>query len=608
MGGCYLIERRSTNGRKGPMQETDLRHQYVTKQLGLLMQKRLTQLTMLTAGLFLFFMVFDYYLSPAILLRFLPHRIIISMAMALLVVLNRRHSDLGYQQMLTIAGVTAVAAAIEIISISFKEHNYFYYNGMHLIVIGTLGFLPLGGRLSLAVMGIIYLIFVIPVIVFDTHSLTAHPFIMVNAYLLSTCVLAYTWRISHQRTLVDWLKLQYGLHTDKKSLQTVVQTQSREIEKSEIMLGQIIRNARDGIIIMDRRGNILKANESACRIYDLERTRILGENITAVGDDTGKRIWGKQLESLSSNDHLLFEIDHHKEDGIKMTYEVNVNMIKMDGEEKIQAFYRDLTERRKLQQQVLLAQKMESVGTLASGIAHDFKNMLSTVQSFADYIRRMNRGMPNCDMHEMIAESADIIEGEVKNASQVVSQLLSLGKKGNVDFCLFDLNTTIQNVAGLYSKIMPQVKIVTALESPPPYIYGNKGLVEQTLANLIINASEAMPNGGSITLCTELTEKDVRSVSVPGGAGDGKYARIRVSDDGVGISGEHLPHIFDPFYTTKADHAKPGTGLGLSMVYGIVKEHGGDVTVESAVGKGTTFCLYFPATGNGHVGKRFSDH
>jgi PAS domain S-box-containing protein len=583
----------------------DSEEQYIRDQLGLVHQKKLKALVLLTGGLFLFFMIFDWYLSPAILLRFLPHRIIVSLIMLLLIFLGNRRSDLEYQQRLTIAGVTAVAATIEIISISFKEHHYFYYNGMNLIVIGALGFLPIGAKLSLTLMGIIYAIFVLPVAIFEPESLTVHPFIMLNAYFLSTCVLAYTWRISHQKTFVDWLKVQYALYKDKTSLQGVVDSQSRTIEKSEVMLGEVMSNASDGIIIMDRKGSILKANPSACEIYN--HKGIVGENICSISERETRQIWEQLLEKIELFNPLLFEVVHHEGTGAKKIFEISANMIRIGDEEVIQAIHRDLTERRKLEQQVLIAQKMESVGVLACGIAHDFKNVLSTVQSFADYVRSVKPDVP--EWHKRITESADLIEEELKGASQVISQLLSLGRRRDVEFQVFDVNETINHTVKLYSKIMLQVKMTMHLDSSLPRIYGNRGLIEQMLANMIINANEAMPDGGKLFIASELVDDKVSGVGLSEGGGNIRYAKIAVSDDGVGIAEEHVPHIFDPFYTTKADNVKPGTGLGLSMVYGIVKAHGGKVTVESVLGEGTCFSCYLPATdgsdiSQGSLGKR----
>jgi PAS domain S-box-containing protein len=429
------------------------------------------------------------------------------------------------------------------------------------------------------------------VAIFEPESLTVHPFIMLNAYFLSTCVLAYAWRISHQKTFVDWLKVQYALYKDKTSLQGVVDSQSRTIEKSEVMLGEVMSNASDGIIIMDRKGSILKANPSACEIYN--HKEIVGENICSISERETRQIWEQQLEKIELLNPLLFEVVH-RENGTRRIFEISANLIRIGDEEVIQAIHRDLTERRKLEQQVLIAQKMESVGVLACGIAHDFKNVLSTVQSFTDYVRSLKPDVP--EWHNRIIESVDLIEEELKGASQVISQLLSLGRRRDVEFQFFDLNETIGHTVKLYSKIMLQVEMIVHLDSSLPRIYGNRGLIEQMLANMIINANEAMPDGGKLLIASELVDDKMSGIGVSEGESNIRYAKIAVSDDGVGIAEEHVPHIFDPFYTTKADDAKPGTGLGLSMVYGIVKAHGGKVTVESVLGKGTCFSFYLPAT------------
>ena len=567
---------------------------YIYEKLGELTQRRLIALCILTSCLFLFFMIFDYYIAPYYLLKYLPHRIVISIILAVLVFLSGRSRDFKYQQKLILIGGVAVTTTIEIISITFKQHHYFYYNGIHLAVIGTLGFLPIGARFSLLLLSIYYAIFFLPVLIFDPASLKNHSFIMLNAYLLSTCILAYTWRVSHQKTLLDWLRMQYKLQTDKIELQDFVKSQSAVIEKSEKILGHIISSASDGIIIMDLEGRVLRANPSAIEIYAQKKEDILGMTITSIGGEKSGQVWEKQLERLKRYGNVIFEIEYEDSLSDKRYFEVNVNRIKIGDEQIIQAFYRNITERRKIQQQMLLAQKMESVGVMACGISHDFKNVLSTVQSFVDYIRNIKPDNMACPHHQVIEEGVSIIEEETKKASEVVSQLLKLGEKGSIESLRFDLVKEIDHLCALFAKIMPSVKIIREHQSQTVYVHGNRGMIEQALSNIIINANEAMPEGGVLRILTEVitTETDMGESSQE--QDNRKFIRVEISDTGMGIPEENLPHIFYPFYTMKTDNSKHGTGLGLTMAYDIIKDHGGTINVESIQGKGTKFSLYIP--------------
>lgn len=566
---------------------------YIYEKLGELAQGRLVALCLLTAVLFLFFMVFDYYIAPLFLFKYLPHRIIICLILCVLIFFCKRNSDFRYQQKLIILGGIAVTATVEIISISFKEHNYFYYNGMHLAVIGTLGFLPIGARFSLLVLSIYYAIFLVPVVLFDSSSLTKHSFIMVNAYLISTCILAYTWRVSHQRTLIAWLTMQHRLNMDKLALTDFVKSQNAEIEKSEKILGHIISNAKDGIIIMDRGGKVLKANPSALEMYGGEKDQVLGNIITSIGEENSRHVWSKQLERLKIQESVIFEIQGEDAWRMRRYFEVNANKIVIGDEQLIQAFYRDTTERKRLLQQMLFAQKMESVGVMACGISHDFKNVLSTVQGFVDYIRNINPGNTACPHHRMIDEGVTIIEEEIKKASEVVAQLLKLGEKRKVEYSRFDLIQTIDDIVTVFRKIMPSIKMIAEHRVCQCYVDGNRVMIEQALNNIILNANDSMPEGGRLGILTEFLTSEKHGVSSSERL-QKKFVRVSISDTGMGIREDDLPYIFYPFFTTKRDSSKPGTGLGLTMAYDIIKDHRGMISVESICGKGTTFYLDIP--------------
>jgi two-component system cell cycle sensor histidine kinase/response regulator CckA len=442
---------------------------------------------------------------------------------------------------------------------------------------------------------IYYAIFLVPVIIFDSLSLTKHSFIMVNAYLISTCILAYTWRVSHQRTLLAWLTMQHRLNMDKLELTDFVRSQNVEIEKAEKILAHIISNANDGIVIMDRDGKILKANPSALEMYAQEDSQILGKSVTLIGGENSRQVWSRQLESLKSQESVIFEVQG--EDALNTTkyFEVNANKIVIGDEHLIQAFYRDTTERRRMLQEMLFAQKMESAGVMACGISHDFRNVLSTVQGFVDYIRNINVGNTTCPHHGMIEEGVTIIEEEIRKASEVVAQLLRLGEKRKVKYCGFDLIQTIDDICSVFTKIMPSIEIIPQHRVRKCYIYGNKVMVEQALNNIILNAKDSMPEGGRVNILTEFPPLERHGASYSGsGRQKKKLIRVSISDTGTGITEDDLPYIFYPFFTTKSDSSKPGTGLGLTMAYDIVKDHGGMISVDSICGKGTTFYIDIP--------------
>jgi PAS domain S-box-containing protein len=234
---------------------------------------------------------------------------------------------------------------------------------------------------------------------------------------------------------------------------------------------------------------------------------------------------------------------------------------------------KDVTERARLVDQVIRAQKMESVGTLAAGVAHDFNNILGIIMPNAELIKLRTPSDTS------IAKHADVIITASKRANQLTKQLLSLARKDPRQVRTINLNDSIRSTCGLFSQtIGKKITVRVEFESDPVYIRADDSQLEQILLNLAINARDAMPDGGTLSFRTAIE--------------DGQLL-LRIIDTGTGIHKDILPNIFDPFFTTK-DKAS-GTGLGLSVVYSLVKQIGGSIDVHSEIGSGTEFRLSFPA-------------
>ena len=247
----------------------------------------------------------------------------------------------------------------------------------------------------------------------------------------------------------------------------------------------------------------------------------------------------------------------------------------------------DITERRLLEDQLRQAQKMEAIGRLAGGIAHDLNNALTAIAGYAELA-----------LGEVAADHAarpdvEEIRRAAERAGSVTRQLLAFSRKKLLEPRIFDLNETIAGIARLLSRLLgADVEVHTRLAGEALPVLGDPGQVEQAVINLAVNARDAMPGGGRLTLTTarEHVDDEFARSHVPMASGD--YIILRVSDSGHGMPPETQAHIFEPFFTTK-DVGK-GTGLGLSMVYGTLKQIGGFIFVDSEVNRGTTFQLYFP--------------
>jgi two-component system, cell cycle sensor histidine kinase and response regulator CckA len=244
-------------------------------------------------------------------------------------------------------------------------------------------------------------------------------------------------------------------------------------------------------------------------------------------------------------------------------------------------------ERRRLEQQLLVSQKLEAIGRLAGGVAHDFNNVLTAVLGSVELL--LLDTPPGAPQREEL----DIIRDAAIRARDLIRQLLAFSARQVLRPVVLDLNRLVQGTSKMLRRLIGEdVELTTSLDPGLGHVRADPGQVEQALVNLVVNARDAMPDGGRLTIATESVELADRSGSAAPQLAPGRYVVLRVTDTGVGMDPETLARAFDPFFTTKP--RGKGTGLGLATVYGIVRQSGGDVTIESAPGKGTTFRIYVP--------------
>lgn len=253
------------------------------------------------------------------------------------------------------------------------------------------------------------------------------------------------------------------------------------------------------------------------------------------------------------------------------------------------AKFEDLTEKKILESALQQAQKMESIGTLAGGIAHDFNNILGGVLGYTSFIKTK---MPKTDP---LYRYINIIESSARRAADLTQQLLAFARGGKYRVQNLNLNLLVKEAVELIeSTIHKNIKLKLELANTALAVEVDGGQIIQTIVNMCINARDAMPEGGLLTVSTSFVTLDEQFTYKHPGSKVGRYVLLRVSDTGTGMPEETKQRIFEPFFTTKKD--KKGTGLGLAMVYGIVKNHKGYINVESELGVGTTFLIYLPAS------------
>ncbi|MFZ1202017.1 MAG: ATP-binding protein, partial [Desulfobacterales bacterium] len=254
---------------------------------------------------------------------------------------------------------------------------------------------------------------------------------------------------------------------------------------------------------------------------------------------------------------------------------------------EVKGFLVDITQRKKLEEQLQQAQKLEAIGTLAGGIAHDFNNLLMSIQG---YVSLMLLGIyPSHPFHNWLKN----IEERIQSGARLTSQLLGYARKGRYEVKPLSLNRIIRETTEAFGRVKRDIVIESNLDENIPGIRADKGQIEQVLLNLFVNAADAMPEGGRLTIDTTVKNRK----QMKGGLYKPKaenYIQMTVSDTGIGMDKQTQSRIFEPFFTTK--EMGSGTGLGLASAYGIVKAHGGYIDVASTEQAGTTFTLYFPTT------------
>ena len=362
----------------------------------------------------------------------------------------------------------------------------------------------------------------------------------------------------------------------------------RKLEDSERQYRELVENAHEGIWVVDENGIITFANQRLSAI--LGYAEMLGRNINQLVTPDKKRIL---LNLLVQNMRGLVaqeEIQMICKEGEHVSAIISSVPI-MDGERYKGSFamVTDITEKKRMETKLLHQQKMESIGTMAGGIAHDFNNILTGVLGYASLLKHRLRGQ------EETKRFIDIIETSSLRAADLVRQLLAFSRGTQPeDLQIVYPNRVIRETNRLLeSSLGKDLQVELDLHQGLPPIAANSTQVQQAVLNLCLNARDAMPNGGNITISSAAVDLDGKPSShyKELAAEPGQYVRIRVADNGIGISKGDLDKIFDPFFTTK--EVGKGSGLGLAMVYGIVQNSRGYVYVESDLGKGTVFDLLF---------------
>jgi PAS domain S-box-containing protein len=320
---------------------------------------------------------------------------------------------------------------------------------------------------------------------------------------------------------------------------------------------------------------------------------LLPDKYAKLRQQLAARIAALEKGDESARFHTEY-LDIVRKDGSTHPSEVSSKLISGgDGRViQIEGVNRDISERRNLEAQLLQAQKMESVGRLAGGIAHDFNNILQVIKGYSAFV------ISDLPPQSSTRQDMEQVVLAVERAQNLVRQLLIFSRRERPQKKHFALGSLVAGMINMLRRVIGEdMHLTTELEDEGQCVFADSGQIEQALLNLCINAKDAMPQGGTIRISTKRALMDAFTSQKIPGAREGSFIALTVADHGTGMSQETLDHIFEPFFTTK--EIGRGTGLGLSMVYGIVKEHDGFVHVESKRGAGSVFSLYFPEVPEG---------
>ncbi len=409
----------------------------------------------------------------------------------------------------------------------------------------------------------------------------------------------------------------------------------KALRESESLYRALIETTATGYVVIDGQGKVVDANRKYVRLSghsDLKQ--LIGRSVT---EWTAPHEIEKNKDAIAQcarDGHIWnLEIDYTAKSGKTTPVEINATVVSRGGVPQILTLCRDISNRRQRQeeirslneglekrvaertaeltaanlqlvrenaqrleaekagehmrQELMQAQKMEVVGRLAGGIAHDFNNILGAISGHAEFLlKSAGEGAPfKDDLSEIILET--------EAGAMLTRQLTAISRHEPAQYKILNINEVVDKTCRMLTRLIGvNMRLETALTPAICSIKADPGQISQVIMNLVVNARDAMPEGGRITITTSAAGIDKRSAGFPLPPGPGRYAALSVSDTGCGIAAETLPHVFEPFFTTKEEGK--GTGLGLSTVYNIVSKAAGGIEVLSEPGKGTTFRIYFP--------------
>lgn len=364
----------------------------------------------------------------------------------------------------------------------------------------------------------------------------------------------------------------------------------KALKESEERFKMLFNRGSDAIFVIElnngKPGHFIEVNDIACNRLEYTREELSQMSLKDIEIPEEAIFHIYEQDTLTERKSILYEAVQIKKNSDRINVENNSHIIDLGGNPAILCISRDISQRKQLEGQLRQAQKMEAIGKLAGGVAHDFNNLLTAIMGYSELLLvKMDAQNPFRDILKEIKRAGD-------RAASLTQQLLAFSRKQMLKPQIVDLNRVVTGMEKMLKRIIGEdVHLISNLDPSLYRIKADPGNIEQIILNLAVNAVDAMPQGGNLTLKTENIVVDEQYTIQDPMARPGNFVRLTISDNGSGMEKKIIPFIFEPFFTTK----KTGTGLGLSVVYGIIKQHNGWINVLSEPQEGSIFNIFFPA-------------
>jgi PAS domain S-box-containing protein len=352
-------------------------------------------------------------------------------------------------------------------------------------------------------------------------------------------------------------------------------------------LAAAVDQAAEAMLTTDRAGRITYVNPAFTRITGFPSSEAIGRRPAFLREDADPARLAEMDAALARGESWGGRLTERRRDGTAVEVDLAVAPLRDATSAVVGSVEvaRDITHERALETQLAQAQRMEAVGRLAGGIAHDFNNILAAVLGSASIMRR------HLTEKSKMYKYVEIIESSARRGSSLTRQLLTFARKTETIVKPININSLIEETLHLFQRsVTKEIAVVTEFTEDAATVDGDDGQIQQALLNLFLNARDAMPGGGTLSITTRVTIADAHTTSQFSSIKPGPFVFVRVTDTGHGIDRAIQNRVFEPFFTTK----ESGTGLGLSVVYGVVQSHGGFINLESEPGHGATFSVYLP--------------